>query len=659
MAPVIYVLAISAACFCAMVISLAAKPKFVAKLTCAAAAITGIGGLLTYSYGYSLTGSSGLLAIIRTVTATCGMFLGRSDFSAVKGTPFFSLPLGEASFYLLHLIAMYATASAAITTVGATLLQKIRMFLSRWGHLVIIYGVHEDSVAFGKAISSEKGNTIVYVGDPAPGCANMIHTSAGVLRTDAAAMTPGKALLRSLGIRPGKRDITLYALSHDQSANLSYATAFGKALEAGNILPSQTRLVLLSTEEEMQSILQNEPDNHYGYGNVCVMDEADMAARLLISKYPPVQTLQFDEAGRAREDFTGLILGFGKIGQAVLQQLVMHGQFAGSTFQVDIFDPKCSQVSGGLLSRSSQLLDHYAVHLHDADARSSQLYTYLKSHPQGPKYVVICTGSSRGNEEIAFDLLNYFSRSHVLTPIFLCDYSGVKCMTCGALPIKHPLFSPDVLVQNSLDRMGMALNQTYMGSNGRTAEENWAACSPMNRMSSRASADFAPAFLHIAKVSREDAMKAGGWQPKDPLLENLGITEHLRWCAFHYVMGYTLMSDEIFQARGEAYRKNFAEYQEQVSQQYAEGTEEYQQALKKRNKKNVRIAKDNEKRLHACLVDWDALDVLTEKEKQYTHDEKLDYKQLDKDIVLDVPKLLRAALSEAERKALETQQQNG
>ncbi len=652
MDPVAYVLAISAVCFCAMVISLAAKPKFVSKLTCLAALITGLGGLLTYSYGYSLTGSSTALAIVRTVTATCGMFLGRNDFSAVKGTPFFSLPLGEASFYLLHLIAMYATASAAITTVGATLLQKIRMFLSRWGQLVLIYGVHDDSVAFGKALSAEKGNRIVYIGTPTAGCANQITTSAGVLRTDAAALSPGKQLLRSLGIRPGKRKIFLYTLSHDQSANLSYATAFVHALEARGIHPSQTHLFLLSTEEDMQQILQN-TQQHYGYGNVCVMDEAEMAARLLVHKYPPAKAMTFRENCYATQDLTCLILGFGKIGQAVLQQLVMHGQFLGSTFQAKVFDPKCSQISGSLVSRCPQLLEAYDIDLVDADARSSQLYQYLQALTKGPKYVVICTGSSRTNEEIAFDLLNHFSRHGISTPIYLCDYSGVRCMAPTALPVKHPLFCPDVLVQHGLDKMGMALNQVYSGSNGKSAEDNWAACTPFNRMSSRAAADFIPAFLHITGTSRLDAMKPGGWCLDPTRLESLSMTEHLRWNAFHYVMGYRTMSDHVFDQRAKIYLDNLAVYEKEAAQAFTKGTQAYDDALKARNKDNIRIAKDADNRLHACLVAWDDLDALSARERAITGKANLDYKRFDADNVLALPQVLLATAAKEELKQLE------
>ena len=99
-------------------------------------------------------------------------------------------------------------------------------------------------------------------------------------------------------------------------------------------------------------------------------------------------------------------------------------------------------------------------------------------------------------------------------------------------------------------------------------------------------------------------------------MEHLAITEHERWCAFHYCMGFAPMTQEEFAARCETYL-----------------------AQKAAGEKPLRIGKDLNARIHACLIDWDALDTLSQKENAVTGG-RVDYKQMDRDNVLTLPLIL-------------------
>jgi hypothetical protein len=110
---------------------------------------------------------------------------------------------------------------------------------------------------------------------------------------------------------------------------------------------------------------------------------------------------------------------------------------------------------------------------------------------------------------------------------------------------------------------------------------------------------------------------AGNWPPAQEVLEVLGETEHLRWNAFHFVMGYSPMSSEEFNRRAET-------YMECVS----------------KGLPGIKLSKDSENRTHACLISWDALDNLSEKENSVTG-QKVDYKQYDINNVLIIPEVLK------------------
>ena len=83
---------------------------------------------------------------------------------------------------------------------------------------------------------------------------------------------------------------------------------------------------------------------------------------------------------------------------------------------------------------------------------------------------------------------------------------------------------------------------------------------------------------------------AGNWPPAAEVLEVLGETEHLRWNAFHFVMGYSPMSTEEFDERAETYRKRV-----------------------EKGLPGIRLSKDAVNRTHACLIPWDELDSLPQR----------------------------------------------
>jgi hypothetical protein len=141
-------------------------------------------------------------------------------------------------------------------------------------------------------------------------------------------------------------------------------------------------------------------------------------------------------------------------------------------------------------------------------------------------------------------------------------------------------------------------------------------------MSCRAFSDFMEAMLCAAGKTAQDAVD-GRWNFTDAHLEHLSKMEHMRWCAFHFCMGFMPMSEEEFSTRAEI----------------------YQEQLRRDGKAAIRIGKNMKAKTHACLVDWGDLDSLSQKENQYTN-RNIDYKKMDTDNVLIVPKLLKIMNSE-------------
>ena len=606
---------LSAALLLAMILNFALKPAFSARLTAFCIFFAIVGGTIFYGAGYWETCGSLTQTVLRTVLTVFRMFLGVNEFKEISSTRLVMSPFGIALFWLLHLMALYSVTTAAMTTLGAEFLRQLRSLLSKRGDLTLIYGINEDSVALGKECLSGKNVSVVFVAESAS--AELVHdlNKAGMsVLTGPDAVASDEKVLRRLHI--GSRKLTVYALDAADDKNLYYALRLKDALEKKSVPAEKTRITLPGAEDIIGSMLQLS-DGRYGFGYVNVFDRSMLAARAVIRTVPPWECISFGPDGRALEDFECVIAGFGTHGQAVLKQLVMNAQFAGSHFRALIFSPNYEKEAGYLKADCPELLERYEITSRPLDARSLDFYRAVESRLASLKLIVLATGDDELNCEISDNLMLFLKRrSAENICVVRCGKTGVRYQERVGSPIlTSNIYTRAFLSAEDADRSAILLNASYDNS-PRSDWEKWLSCPSFSKMSSRASADFAPAFLRASGCSREELL-AGKWQPSKDMLRNLGETEHLRWNAFHFAMGYRTMSEEEFSenaARWARLRKEGVPF---------------------------RIVKNSEQRTHACLVGWDELKTVSERESAVTG-RAVDYQQLDINNVLALPALLRA-----------------
>ena len=592
--------------FAAMILRLGVSRGFSNKITGWLVAAAAFGGFVFYGAAYAQAEANPLLAVIRALLCVCRMFTGSVDTNAITYLEFYNDAFALFVFWLIHLMALYATASATISIIGEEALRKLRVWLAHWGDLYIIYGTTSDAISFGRKLADQQKCSVVYV-DPVPdsGASHGIIKNGFVLRSDSNAVQANLSFAKSIGIRPGKRKITLYTLSKDGTQNLRYAKALLSTLDRLQVKAEQTSLVILGCHDIVAANMQA-LDERYGYGFVTNFQEWELATRILMQKYPPCNTISFDSVGKATEDFHALLIGFGHIGQAALRQLVMNGQFAGSKFRCDVFAPDCQQVSGFLNASCRNLMDLYDIRLHTYDGRSTQMFEFLQQHASTLKYIVVCTGNEKSNREISTDIAQFFQYTDHSVPIYQCAYSGLVYMDSTTLQTEETkLYDPKLMRYAQVDAIAMEINKYYWQHDPRSAMELWMACNYFDRSSNRAAADYIPAILRAAGTTAEEVIEKG-WTPNPVLLENLGIAEHLRWCAFHYCMGFSAMTDEEFSQRADIFRDE----------------------VRRLGSSKFRISKNIAGRTHACLIPWKALDALSAKENAITG-KNVDYKDND------------------------------
>ena len=614
----------------AMILNLALKPRVSAKVNTVFMVIAVVGGL--YYYGVGLWQATGdmIITAIRTSINVLRMFVGVNDLSAIGGTSVVASHLSVVIFWVIHLLAFYSMASAALLTLGSTLLRHLRLLLSLRGDLVLIFGVDDDSIALGKDIlvsgpraervAVDSGSaSVVYVADKLdPAKVAEINNAGMCAMTGEAAVKSQISFLRRLRLR--SRKLTVYATDPHKDKNLEYALNLKASLEQMGIDPQNTQITLPGEVEVIAPLLQASNET-YGFGFVNVYDVAALTARALIRSCPPWKLVRFDENGRALEDFYCAILGFGTQGQAVLKELVMNAQFAGSTFHAAIFSPEYDDQAAYLKADCPQIFKYYDIKGYNANFQGGVFFDWLKQHLDTVKMVAICTEDETLNQELADRLMLFLARhqSQHLRLVLQCGSAGVCYQeSVGSPVVRTNIHSLDLLDAQRIDRTAILSNATYDQSPA-TPWQKWLACDNLSRISSRATADFAPAFVHAAGSSVAQRL-AGEWKPSEAMLQNLGETEHLRWCASQYIMGYDPMTLERFKERGAR----------------------YQAAKAAGEPANIKIGKDTVARQHVCLIPWDELDALSELENSLTG-RNVDYKQIDINNVLAVPRLLKAA----------------
>ena len=618
---IIYVLTVIL--FLTLLLSLGFQPKAMTRITGVILLFAGISGILLYGYGYSILYDNIPQAAIRTLFSVFCMFLGRNEIGAISAAPLLQKPVMQLYIYTVHLLALYSTASAVVAAIGARFIRALRLLLMRRGNLNLIYGVNEDTVSFAQKLQKEENGVVVFVdtGSGASLDGKILRMGSLMISTEDARI-PTAAFLKKIGVKPGKRHLTLFCLDENMAGNLRYAESMCDLLQQAGVHPEQTSLTILLEEEANGAALQTSGEGEtsvYGFGSVLAIERPDLVARLMVKACRPYETMSFDESGRAAEDFEALIIGFGRTGQAVLRSLVMNGQFSGSRFHATVIARNYSQQSGSFFFRFPGLKDSYHIDFIDSDARSITVYEHISTKFHHLNYVAVCTGDEKENAEIAEELARFLHDLGLNAPIVQCSSRGIIRISEGSgLPSLTSLYAPEILCGSKLDTMAMIINHQYHISEGNTVYEDWASCDYFSRMSCRASADYLDAFLFAARRDRASVLR-DGWRPDGPLMENLGQTEHLRWCAFHYAMGYQTMPESVFEERAALYRTQ--------KQETGSGS--------------VRIGKDTENRLHACLIPWDDLDALGEREFGITG-KPVDYKEMDRENVRMIPNMLKS-----------------
>jgi len=371
-----------------------------------------------------------------------------------------------------------------------------------------------------------------------------------------------------------------------------------------------------------------------------IVSRADLLIRQMVQANPPFKCprLNFNSKGEATNDFSVMILGFGNIGQRALLRLIMNGQFVGSQMRAYVMDKDIERLNYCFKNRYPEIEQCCEIiPSANTDIPCKDFYELLNG-VETIDYIVIALGDDQLNRQIAIDIRReYLYMDRDLPYIAVCERNSLlqnqktdeKIFSFGC---REEIYKYSVILREESDYIAKAVNTVYEKLYGG---KSWYELDWIMQESNRASADHIDVMLGLANVSEEDMRRKIAQLEDDEhkdlvtltddkeLAENLSKTEHLRWNAFHAAMGFRRISIEEMISRFNNYNgeSNPLDY----------------------------CRRDTEMRLHVCLASWDDLDKISEayrelaKKAGIPKNEDFNFKNNDRDIVINIPKFIHAA----------------
>ena len=143
--------------FLSIIVCLVWKPETVKKVIAKMVPVIAVLALLIYGYGYANRNTEEVIppfvSIIRATMDVLRIFVGSNNWDTIKTA--YPDNYQQAVFWLLHLAALFISASAVITSLGSRLIRRIRLRLLWMWDLSVICGLNEQTLEFGKELAQQ------------------------------------------------------------------------------------------------------------------------------------------------------------------------------------------------------------------------------------------------------------------------------------------------------------------------------------------------------------------------------------------------------------------------------------------------------------------------------------------------------------------------
>ncbi len=546
-------------------------------------------------------------------------------------------------FSLVGAMAVFLSVSILLHVFGKRLITRIRIWIKVSKENHIFFGVNEASISLAKdLIQNDRGRLVVFIKkldfrEDANLYQSVEETGAMVINNESFLETISLKSEESIfGVHRESSDPIilnklklirkisrcpshLYILSEREEWNMSIARSIlneSDTLKMSHTLTFHIRISGADLEEPFYKSLPPPLPNV----RIRLLNYSDVAARQLIALHNPADWIGKDTSkALATTDFNVMIVGFDQIGNAALRKLVEYGQFAGSHFSATVTDKNIEIKKGRFRNSFPGLISEYKMEFHEAEAGCSYFFDLVKEKMDTLDYIVITLGDDTLNIQTAIDIRevlvkNSVKRMKIIAQVknnehfrHLFDITeGISINVFGRV---HDIFTEDIVVRGKLEAMAVRIHDYYNTMKPPEKQRGWEQLTRMEQASNVSAADHIYTKLTMTKLRPADIRQLESQVTYESMLgeeriENLARGEHLHWNAMLFSHGWA--------------RWNLSDIP----------------AGSKSNKDNIR-------KLHACLVDWDELAAVEERFRE-------DYYKYDYDIIQNIYKLIKEGVYSAD-----------
>lgn len=363
------------------------------------------------------------------------------------------------------------------------------------------------------------------------------------------------------------------------------------------------------------------------------IDEMSLFCNDLLFKYP----LYSYAKGNV---ISVMIAGCGSLGISMLKTVLWCGQIPDYKLKIRVYDKNASKAKTELYKLCPEMAsEEYDIRFIDVDINSEDFEKKI-SESIDATYAVVATGDDELNINTAEYLFTQFRRHNGFEdtpPVFARVRANIKSLNLSkeseflnhrnihVFGTAECIYSEKTLFNTELENLAFATHLCYFGALNEEKDSFYYKqvlsnfhSSEYDRRSSMAAALHIVTKLRVCGIigdggymlGEDEAVKFEELIRDEALTEKLARNEHDRWNAF---------------MRSEGYRKaSIAEMK-----LYAEKTGSH---------------KDDDSRLHPCIVPWDELDkIASEFNSLNVSKKKVDFKKYDIKIVKEIPQIIRVA----------------
>lgn len=592
--------------------------------------LTAAGGFVIYFIGYLEEGSYESLVTlsIRSFISTFHMFLLHSDLIEVRHD-MHGCDEYMVCFAVIHLMAFLITFMVVIQFFGKHALSWLRLKFSSPSESYVFFELNEASFALAKDLKAKRGKPFIVFLDKRLKSRADTEAKTKTLRSVFRRREPlfeqaskmdalllnreytESTTLSDVGIarllRKGKS--RLFFFSDNVEYNIQSAVKIIKEIGRMKSAAEKVEVYVKAEADYMIAAFeQGRPKNV----NVHIVNSAKLAVTELALAHPPVDYVDIDERqATARQGFTMMIIGFGGVGGYALRYLTELGQFVGTESRAIVVDREMDGKRGEFEARFPGM-SHYRVDYHGMTVGGTAYWKLIEENLERLNYIVISLGDTDLNMKTAVSLSRYALRKRETTlHIFVKagndvdnGYMRIAAQTFKGIHVfgsDESVFTERVIVNEARDRVARTIHDHYNQRKPSAERIEWDDLSVMKKITNVSAAMHIYTKLRLAGLTVEEvrAMPTpeAYWNALGTTRqENLAKGEHLHWNATLFANEWDTWNPVPIEAVAN---------------------------------------KDDRRKLHACLVDWDDLERV---EKRFN----TPYREYDRDSVRRIYELIRS-----------------